>query len=84
MFIYGMCLLFLDGFGGGVGGLFLSSFAMGEEQVVIRKFLVSTYSYEVLTILVEVLEQVVVLRVIVPFGLRAPPNENELVFQSKL
>lgn len=73
-----MCLLFLDGFGGGVGGLFLSSKAVD----VTMKFLASTYSYDVLTILV-VVEQDVVL-VIVPVGLIAPPKENELEFQSKL
>lgn len=78
--VHGMYLLFLDGLGGGVGGRFLSSLAMVEE--VILKFLVSTYSYVEFTILVVVEHDFV--RVIVPFGLMAPPSENELVFQSRL
>ena len=75
-------MLFLDGFGGGVGGLFLSS----KEVCVIMKFFASTYSYELLTILVVLLVVVVqeVVRVIVPVGLLTPAKENEFEFQSRL
>lgn len=83
-----MCLLLRDGFGGGVGGLRLSSFVAATAILVITKFFASTYSYDVLIILVVVTwpePLVLVLRVIVPVGLKAVPlNENDDGFQSRL